>query len=142
VKSIYHLIILAVPHLIKTKGNIVNVSSVTGIRAFPNVLAYCISKAAVDQMTKCCALELAGKQVRVNAVNPGVIVTDVHKRGGMSDEQYEQFLENCKETHAIGRPGTAEEVASAIAFLASGSSAFTTGTLFSVDGGRAAMCPR
>lgn len=54
---------LAVPHLIKTKGNIVNVSSVTGTRAFPNVLAYCMSKSAIDQMTRCVALELAAKQV-------------------------------------------------------------------------------
>ncbi|RZB40996.1 adh short, KR and/or Shikimate DH domain containing protein, partial [Asbolus verrucosus] len=66
VRSIYHLTTLAVPHLIKTKGNIVNVSSVNGIRAFPGVLAYCVSKAAVDQFTRCVALDLAPKQVRVN----------------------------------------------------------------------------
>lgn len=55
-------------------GNIVNVSSVNGIRAFPNVLAYNMSKAAVDHFTRCAALELAAKGVRVNAVNPGVTV--------------------------------------------------------------------
>lgn len=142
VKSIYHLTLLAVPHLIKTQGNIVNVSSVNGIRSFPNVLAYCVSKAAVDQLTKCVALELASKKVRVNAVNPGVIVTNIHKRGGMTAEQYEEFLERSKDTHALGRTGEASEVASAIAFLASDLSKFTTGTLFSIDGGRAAMCPR
>ena len=54
---------LAVPHLIKSKGNIVNVSSVNGIRSFPGVLAYCMSKSAVDQLTRCVALELAPKQV-------------------------------------------------------------------------------
>jgi NAD(P)-dependent dehydrogenase (short-subunit alcohol dehydrogenase family) len=54
---------LAVPHLIKTKGNIVNVSSVTGIRAFPGVLSYCMSKSAIDQFTRCVALELADKKV-------------------------------------------------------------------------------
>ena len=63
VRSIYQMTMLAVPHLIKTKGNIVNVSSVTGTRAFPGVLSYCISKAAVDQLTRCVALELAPKQV-------------------------------------------------------------------------------
>lgn len=52
VRSIYHLTTLAVPHLIATKGNIVNVSSVNGIRAFPGVFAYCISKAAVDHLTR------------------------------------------------------------------------------------------
>lgn len=59
----FQLTALAVPHLIKTKGNIVNVSSVTGLRSFPNCLAYCMSKAAVDQFTRCIALELATKQV-------------------------------------------------------------------------------
>jgi len=63
VRSVYQLTALAVPHLIKTKGNIVNVSSVAGLRAFPNCLAYCMSKAAVDQFTRCVALELASQQV-------------------------------------------------------------------------------
>lgn len=82
VRSIYHLTMLAVPHLIKTEGNIVNVSSVNGIRSFPGVLAYNISKTAVDQFTRCVALELAAKNVRCNSVNPGVIVTNLHKRSG------------------------------------------------------------
>ena len=55
---------------------------------FPGVNAYCISKSAIDQMTRCTALELAPKQVRVNAVNPGVIKTDVHLRSGMTPEAY------------------------------------------------------
>lgn len=70
-RSIYHLTMLAVPYLVKTEGSIVNVSSVNGIRSFPGVLAYNISKAAVDQFTRCVALELAPKKVRVNSVNPG-----------------------------------------------------------------------
>ena len=61
VRSVYHLTMLATPHLIKTKGNIVNVSSVAGIRSFPGVVSYCVSKAAIDQFTKCVALELAAK---------------------------------------------------------------------------------
>lgn len=71
VRAVYHLTMLAVPHLIKSKGNIVNVSSVAGNRSFPGILAYGMSKAAIDQFTRCTALELAPKQVRVNAVNPG-----------------------------------------------------------------------
>lgn len=142
VRSIYQLSMLAVPHLIKTKGNIVNVSSVNGIRAFPGVLAYCMSKAAVDQFTRCAALELASKQVRVNSVNPGVTVTNLHKRGGMTDEAYQAFLQHSKETHAMGRPGEAEEVARAITFLASDDASFITGASLPVDGGRHAMCPR
>ena len=71
-------------------GSIVNVSSVTGLRAFPGVLAYCVSKAAIDQLTRCAALELAAKGVRVNAVNPGVVVSNLHRRGGMNEENYAQ----------------------------------------------------
>lgn len=93
VRSVYQLTMLAVPHLISTKGSIVNVSSVNGMRSFPGVLAYNMSKSALDQFTKCVALELASKQVRVNSVNPGVIITELQKRGGLTDEAYTKFLE-------------------------------------------------
>lgn len=142
VRSVYQLTILAVPHLVASKGNIVNVSSVTGIRAFPGVLAYNMSKSAIDQFTRCTALELAPKGIRVNSINPGVIVTDLHKRGGMDDEEYAAFLLHCRDTHALGRPGTVEETAKAIAFLASDMASFITGVQLPVDGGRHAMCPR
>ncbi|ALC45376.1 CG31546 [Drosophila busckii] len=142
VRALYQLTMLATPELIKTKGNIVNVSSVCGMRAFPNLLAYCMSKAAVDQFTSCVALELAAKGVRVNAVNPGVIVTELQKRGGLDEASYAKFLERCNETHALGRPGDVQEVAAAIAFLASDEASFTTGMNFPVDGGRHVMCPR
>lgn len=142
IRSIYHLTMLAVPHLIKTQGNIVNVSSVNGIRSFPGVLAYNISKASVDQFTRCVALELAAKNVRCNSVNPGVTITNLHTRSGMSDEAYAKFLEHSKTTHALGRPGQVCELANAIAFLASDASSFITGASLPVDGGRHAMCPR
>ncbi|XP_002734132.1 3-oxoacyl-[acyl-carrier-protein] reductase FabG-like [Saccoglossus kowalevskii] len=142
VRSMFHITMLSVPHLIKTKGSIVNVSSVAGLRSFPGILLYNMSKAAVDQFTNTVALELASKQVRVNSVNPGVIITEVHKRAGMSDEKYTEFLERSKTTHALGRPGTTEEVAKAIAFLASDDSSFITATQLPLDGGRHAMCPR
>lgn len=136
VRSAFQLTRLCVPHLIATRGNIVNVSSVTGTRSFPGVLAYCMAKAAVDQMTSCTALELASKGVRVNSVNPGVIVTEVHKRGGLSDDDYANFLERCKTSHPLGRVGDPEEVAQAIAFLASSNAAFITGEHLHVDEGR------
>ncbi|XP_022217835.1 cyclopentanol dehydrogenase-like [Drosophila obscura] len=142
VRAIYHLTMLATPELIKTKGNIVNVSSVNGIRSFPGVLAYNVSKAAVDQFTRCVALELAPKGVRVNSVNPGVIITELQRRGGLDEEAYAKFLEHAKVTHALGRPGEVKEVAAAIAFLASDEASFTTGVSLPVDGGRHAMCPR
>ena len=141
-RSAFYLMQKCVPHLEATKGNVVNVSSVTGTRAFPNVLAYCVSKAATDQLTRCTALELAPKGIRVNAVNPGVVVTDLHKRGGMSEADYAKFLENAKNTHPLGRPGEAHEVADLIYFLASEKASWITGATYEIDGGRAQTCAR
>jgi NAD(P)-dependent dehydrogenase (short-subunit alcohol dehydrogenase family) len=141
-RSMFYLMQKCVPHLAVTKGNVVNVSSVTGTRAFPNVLAYCVSKAGTDQLTRCVALELAPKGIRVNAVNPGVVVTNLHKRGGMNEEDYTKFLENAKTTHPIGRPGQPEEVAELIYFLASEKASWITGATYEIDGGRAQTCAR
>lgn len=141
-RAAFYLMQKCVPHLEATKGNIVNVSSVTGGRAFPNVLAYCVSKAATDQLTRCSALELAPKGIRVNAVNPGVVITNLHKRGGMSEEDYGKFVEHAKSTHPIGRPGNPEEVAELINFLASDKASWITGVTYEIDGGRAQTCAR
>lgn len=141
-RSIFHLMKLAVPHLEKTTGNIVNVSSVTGPRSFPGVLAYCVSKAGVDQLTRCAALELAAKGIRVNAVNPGVVVSGLHRSGGMNEDAYAAFLEHSKTTHPMGRVGKPEEIADLIYFLASDRASWITGATVSIDGGRALTCAR
>jgi NAD(P)-dependent dehydrogenase (short-subunit alcohol dehydrogenase family) len=141
-RSAFLMMSAATPHLIAARGNIVNVSSVTGVRAFPGILAYCVSKAALDQLTRCAALELAAKGVRVNAVNPGVVVTDAHIRGGMDPDVYDQFLERSKTTHPLGRVGEADEIAGLIAFLASDRASWITGATYSIDGGRAVTCAR
>ena len=141
-RSIFFMMQRCIPLLERTEGNIVNVSSVSGTRAFPNVLAYCVSKAGVDQLTRCAALELAPKKIRVNAVNPGVVVTDLHKRGGMADTDYENFLENSKKTHPIGRVGNAAEIAELIFYLASEKASWITGATYAIDGGRAQTCAR
>jgi NAD(P)-dependent dehydrogenase (short-subunit alcohol dehydrogenase family) len=142
VRAPFQLMQKAVPSLIERRGNIVNVSSVTGLRAFPGVLAYCVSKAALDQLTRCASLELAAKGVRVNAVNPGVVVTEIHKRGGMSEEAYTAFLEHSKTTHPLGRTGRPEEIAALVLFLASDEASWVTGATYSIDGGRAQTCAR
>ncbi len=138
----FYLIQCAMPYLIERKGNVVNVSSVTGLRAFPGILAYCVSKAALDQLTHCVALEVADKGVRVNAVNPGVVVTNLHRAGGMTEKEYAAFLEHSKTTHPLGRVGRPEEVAELIFFLASPKAGWITGVSCPIDGGRSQTCAR
>jgi len=138
----FRLMRAAAPALGKSRGSIVNVSSVTGLRAFPGVLSYCVSKSAVDQLTRCAALDLAPKGVRVNAVNPGVVVSNLHRRGGMSEESYSAFLARSRDTHPLGRPGDAREIADLIFFLASDDAGWITGETISIDGGRHLTCAR
>ena len=142
VVSVFHLTQLALPHLKARKGNVVIVSSVTGPRSFPGVLAYCASKSAVDQLTRCAALELADQGIRVNAINPGVVVSNLHRAGGLDEDKYGAFLEHSKTTHPLGRVGNPEEVADLILFLASKNAGWITGSTVPIDGGRNLTCAR
>ena len=132
----------AFPLLKDRRGAVVNVSSVNGRRVFPNLAAYNTSKGALDHLTRCAAIDWAPHGVRVNAINPGVTVTNLHRRGGMSEENYAAFLARAKETHPIGRPGQAAEMAAMILFLASEKAAFITGETIAIDGGRHLTCAR
>jgi len=124
------------------KGAIVNVASVAGgVRPYPGLAAYCVSKAAVDMITRCSALDLAPFGVRVNAISPGVVVTELHTvTGAVAD--YPGFLERGKTTHPIGRVGNVEEVASLILFLLASDAGWITGANVSIDGGRALASAR
>jgi NAD(P)-dependent dehydrogenase (short-subunit alcohol dehydrogenase family) len=138
----FRLMRAAAPHLKERRGAVVNVSSVNGLRSFPGVLAYNVSKAGVDHLTRCAAIELAPLGVRVNAVNPGVTVTNLHRRSGMDESRYAAFLERSKETHPLGRPGTPNEIADLIVFLASDRAGWMTGETIPIDGGRHLTCAR
>jgi NAD(P)-dependent dehydrogenase (short-subunit alcohol dehydrogenase family) len=141
VDSVYYVTRHVTPHMIETGGAIVNVSSVTSLRPYGNLLAYCASKAAVDMLTQCVALELAPHGVRVNAVNPGVVVTELHTVAGVVPD-YEAFLEHSKQTHPLGRVGQPEEIAALCAFLCSDEAGWITGGIHSIDGGRALLSAR
>jgi NAD(P)-dependent dehydrogenase (short-subunit alcohol dehydrogenase family) len=142
VRSVFELMQKAMPHLAEHRGNVVNISSVTGPRSFPGVLAYCVSKAALDQLTHCAALEMAEKGVRINSVNPGVVATGLHLKTGMEEAAYEAFLQRSRTTHPLGRVGTPEEVVELALFLASDRASWITGVTYLIDGGRALTCAR
>jgi len=131
-RSAVKLSLMALPHLVKTKGNIVNISSILGLRPSTGTMAYCISKAGMDMMTKSLAFEMAPHGVRVNSVNPGVIPTGIARD---LDVKADEFFETTKKLHPMGRNGEIKEISDAIIFLASSNSGFITGQLLCVDGG-------
>lgn len=126
-RSAIRLTNLAVPHLEKTEGNIVNVSSVAGLKALPNLMSYCIAKIALNQFTKCCALDLASRKIRVNAINPSAVRTHLLEGLGIKPDDCDMFYEEHGKHYPVGRVGTVEDTSAAIAFLASDSASFLTG---------------
>ena len=132
----------ALPYLTERKGSVVNVSSVTDIRSFPRILSYCVSKDAVDQLTHCVNFEIAKSGVRINAIKPGVVVTNIHRLMGMDDDSYAPFLEYSKMTNPMGRVGQPEEAVELIYFLASPQAGWIIGVTVPIDGGQALTCAR
>jgi NAD(P)-dependent dehydrogenase (short-subunit alcohol dehydrogenase family) len=124
----------ALPSLRKRRGNIVNVASESGIMGNPRCTVYCASKGGVVNLTRSMAIELA-PDVRVNAVCPGPIETDMTRSGAPAGVDYEQYHKALQEYPYLKRIGTAEEVADAILYLASDAAAFVTGAMLSIDGG-------
>jgi len=135
VRSAVTLTKLALPHLIESKGNIVNVSSVGGFKVHTGYGYYCMSKAALDHFTRCLAVELGPKGVRVNSVNTGLIKgTEAASRQPGAKKMIEYGRQIIK-TYPLRRSGTVDEVADAILYLASHKANFITGVTFPVDGG-------
>jgi len=149
-QSVFEMMVASIPYLknqAQKNPSIINVSSINGQVSFAGVPSYCASKAAVDMFTKCAAVDLAQFGIRVNAVNPGVVTTELQKRGGLSDEAYATFLKRSIEvTHPLGqilgRVATPEEVGELIAYLASDNAAFITGDCIRIDGGRGCLGAR
>lgn len=134
-RAVVELTQLAIPHLLATKGNIINVSTAGAIIPVVSFCAYAMSKAALDHFTKIAAMELASEGVRVNSVNPGFIDTDFHIREEVDREQYAAVVEGARSVHPLERIGTVEDCVNAISFLANDNASFITGVILRVDGG-------
>jgi 3-oxoacyl-[acyl-carrier protein] reductase len=113
------------------KGTIIHLSSIVGIMGNPGQAAYCAAKAGIIGLTKSMAKELASRNIRVNAVAPGFIDTDMTHE--LTPEQKELMLKEIP----LGRTGTPEEIAQAVVYLASPASSYVTGQVLVVDGGMA-----
>ncbi|MDC0000231.1 glucose 1-dehydrogenase [Porticoccaceae bacterium] len=120
-----------------TKGGaIINMASVSAVKAKPELVAYNASKAGVDMMTKSVALHCAvsGYGINVNSINPGVIETDMLKKVMSQVEDGEALMDSYRALHPIGRIGQPEDVAAMAVYLASDEASFVTGSAFTVDG--------
>ncbi|MBE1300322.1 MAG: glucose 1-dehydrogenase [Alteromonadaceae bacterium] len=120
----------------KGGGKIINTASIAGLLAAPKMSIYAASKHAVVGLTKSAAVEYARKNIRINCVCPAVIETDMYHRVAQSDPKRAAGISSL---HPIGRIGQADEVVSAVMYLASEAASFTTGIAMPVDGGATAV---
>lgn len=132
------LIKAALPHLRKSRGNIVNIGSIEGLGSNPRHAAYCASKAGLHGLTRAVAVDHGHEGIRCNAVAPGWIDTDLNLEFIASTENPRQFEKQINRIHPLGRTGSPEEIASLVAFLAAEESGFITGQVYTADGGRMA----
>ncbi|MCP6758391.1 MAG: SDR family oxidoreductase [Fischerella sp. CENA71] len=122
-----------IPQMLKTGGGaIVNTASIGGLIGFPGIPIYIASKHAVLGLTKAAAIEYAKSGIRINAISPGTVITDLFERSLGKDPQ---MKEQIMAMHPIGRAGTPEEIASAVLWLCSEGAGFTIGQSLTVDGG-------
>jgi NAD(P)-dependent dehydrogenase (short-subunit alcohol dehydrogenase family) len=133
VKGVWLCMKYEIPEMIRTGGGaMVNMSSVAGVIGYPQMPIYIASKHAVLGLTKSAALEYAKSGIRINAVAPGGVETDMVKQ---VNEDNKQFVETLKSMHPIGRIGVPEEIANAVVWLLSDKASFVLGHTLLVDGG-------
>lgn len=137
VKGVWRCMKYQIPELLKQSSSaIVNTASVAGLGAAPRMSIYSASKHAVIGLTKSAAIEYAKKGLRVNAVCPAVIDTEMYKRAIQDDPRKAEQIGNM---HPVGRIGQSEEVAAAVLYLSSEHANFTTGVALPIDGGSTAI---
>ncbi len=134
VRAVVELTIHALPLIRKSKGNIINLSSVGATHRASNLSMYVGAKAAVENFTRVWALELAKDGVRVNAIAPGAIRTNIWNVTDLSPEAAKAHEDGIARSIPMGRFGAPEEVANVAAFLASGEASYVSGAIYAVDG--------
>ncbi len=115
------------------RGSIVNMSSVNGVLAIPTIAGYNVSKGGINQLTRVMALSLADKGIRVNAVAPGTIATELAARAVLTSEEAKARIMSRTPMRRLGEPS---EIADTVAYLASDAASYITGEIVVVDGGR------
>lgn len=132
-KGVYLCSRAALPHMIQTGGGvIVNISSIAGSVAWPNIAGYCASKGAVTMLTRAMALDFARDNIRVNAIAPGAVWTPMVEEFTQGSQE---AVDAMADQHPMGRVAQPEEIAEAAVYLASDASSFVTGVILPVDGG-------
>lgn len=139
VKAVVNLTISSLPYLLKFRGTIINLSSVGATHPSPNLSMYVGAKAAIENFTKAWALDLANDGVRVNAIAPGAIESNIWNVPGMSEEDAKKHEEGIAKAIPVKRFGVPEEVSNVALFLASDEASYVTGSIYAVDGGMGAI---
>jgi NAD(P)-dependent dehydrogenase (short-subunit alcohol dehydrogenase family) len=119
--------------VLKGRGNIVNMSSVNAVLTIPNIASYNVSKGGINQLTRVMALALADKGIRVNAVAPGTIATQLALRAVLTSDEAKARILSRTPMKRLGEPS---EIADVVAWLVSGAASYVTGEIVTVDGGR------
>jgi NAD(P)-dependent dehydrogenase (short-subunit alcohol dehydrogenase family) len=120
----------------KTQGNIINMSSVNAVLAIPSIASYNMSKGGINQLTRVAALALADHGIRVNAVAPGTIATELAQKAVLTDDAAKAKIMSRTPMRRLGEP---YEIADVVAWLASDAASYITGEIVTVDGGRMAL---
>jgi len=134
VKGVFFTVQKALPHL-KDGASVILISSTAGHKGFANAIPYCATKAAVRSFARSMSAELLDRNIRVNTIAPGLIVTPAYEKFGLPAEMIPQAIEGFKQLTPLKRTGTTNEIAKAAVFLGSNDSSFILGEEIVVDGG-------
>jgi len=134
IKSVQFCARAAIPALRVARGSIVNIASESGLNGYPGTTAYCASKGAVVNLTRAMAMELA-PEIRVNALCPGVVETDMARAGFAIDEDADEGIRRQHMAYPLQRIGTVGQCAASVLFLASEAAGFITGAALPMEGG-------